>query len=125
MNILLDTNAFLWAIANPKKIPQHIADIIIDPSNTVYYSVVNVWEVSIKRALGKLNMPNNIEQEIKIHDFSELQIKTSHVSAVELLPPIHKDPFDRMLVAQAIIEKLTIVTGDKNILKYDIKTLEV
>ena len=95
MNILLDTHVLIWA-----------------------------WEISIKKAMGKLRTPDNLIEEISLHRFSPLQINFEHAQLAGELPGIHKDPFDRMLIAQAIIEELTLITRDNLIPKYDVNVIK-
>jgi PIN domain nuclease of toxin-antitoxin system len=89
----------------------------------VFVSPISVWEIGTKKSLGKLETPDNLLEEIKAHRFSLLQIDFNHALLAGNLPDIHKDPFDRMLIAQAIIEKLILITRDKLIGEYDVQTL--
>jgi len=89
----------------------------------VFVSSISIWEIAIKRNLGKLEAPDNLQEEIKLHRFTPLKINYDHAELAGKLPDIHRDPFDRMLIAQAIIEKLTLVTRDKIIPGYDVNTL--
>ncbi len=118
MKFLLDTNILLWALAEPSKISDDIKNILINPNYLIYASTVNVWEVIIKSSIGKLKIPNNIEEQIIEHRFVPLPITFKHAICVGTLPNIHNDPFDRLLIAQAIEEKLTIITSDTIIPKY-------
>jgi len=93
-------------------------------SNMVFVSAVSIWEIGIKRSLGKLEAPDNLTEEIKSHRFTPLNITHEHADFASKLPDIHKDPFDRMLIAQTIIEKLTLVTRDTSIARYDVNTLK-
>ncbi len=89
----------------------------------VFVSAASVWEIGIKMNMGKLEAPDNLLEEIKSHRFTPLPMTLEHAQLAGRLPDIHKDPFDRMLVAQAMIEKLTLVTRDKRVLEYKIKTI--
>lgn len=125
MNLLLDTHAFLWAIDNNPDLSQEAREAIVDGNNIVFVSAATAWEISIKKAIGKLKIPNeDYLQELKLHRFTPLAITTEHALAVENLPPHHKDPFDRMLVTQAQIEKLTLVTRDPRIKAYAVPIIE-
>ena len=124
MNLLLDTHILIWALENNPKLPKLAKEEIINGNNVVFVSTASIWEISIKRTMGKLDVPNNLLQEIEQHRFTLLDIKSYHAQLAGELPNIHKDPFDRMLVAQAILEKLTLVTVDSNIYKYDVKLLK-
>lgn len=126
MNLLLDTHTFLWAIDNHPSLSQKAREAIIDGNNIVFVSAATAWEISIKKAIGKLSLPEgSYLEELALHRFTALDITTEHALAVENLPPHHKDPFDRMLIAQAQIEKLTLITRDEKIKKYDVPIIEV
>ena len=125
MNLLLDTHVFLWAVDDNPNLSADAKEAIIDGNNIVYVSAATAWEISIKRAIGKLRIPeSDYLEELRLHRFTPLSITTEHALAVEKLPPIHKDPFDRMLIAQAQLEKLTLVTRDQRITKYDVRIIE-
>ena len=124
MNLLLDTHVLIWALENNPALSDKARKAIIDGGNMVFVSAASVWEISIKTAMGKLEVPDNLIEEIEIHRFTQLSINSDHAKLAGELPPIHKDPFDRMLIAQADIEKLTLVTQDKQIKKYNINLLE-
>ena len=125
MNLLLDTHAFLWAIDNNPQLSQKARESIIDGNNIVFVSAATAWEIAIKKSIGKLRIPNgDYLEELKLHRFTPLDITTEHALMVENLPPHHKDPFDRMLIAQAQVEKLTLVTGDAKIKAYNIPIIE-
>ena len=124
MNLLLDTHVLIWVLENNPMLSSDARDAIIDGTNMVFVSSVSAWEISIKKAMGKLKVPDNLEEEIALHRFAQLNINFDHAQLAGELPDIHKDPFDRMLIAQAIIEKLTLVTGDSLIPKYDVTVLE-
>jgi len=124
VNLLLDTHTLIWALENHPALSGNARDAIIDGHNMVFVSSVSAWEISIKKAMGKLKAPDNLAEEIKLHRFTQLKINFDHAKLAGELPDIHKDPFDRMLTAQAIIEKLTLVTRDSQIAKYDVSLLK-
>jgi PIN domain nuclease of toxin-antitoxin system len=125
MNLLLDTDAFLWAIDNDPKLSQKARDAIVDGNNIVFVSAATAWEISIKKAIGKLKVPSgDYLEELRLHRFTPLDITTEHALAVENLPPHHKDPFDRMLIAQAHVERLTLVTRDSRMKAYAVPAIE-
>ena len=125
MNLLLDTHVFLWAVDDNPNLSATAREAIIDGNNIVYVSAATAWEISIKRAIGKLRIPeSDYLEELRLHRFMPLSITTEHALAVENLPPHHKDPFDRMLIAQAQEEKLTLVTRDQRIKKYAVRIIE-
>ena len=123
MNLLLDTQVLLWCLADPGHLRREARDRLVDPASVVYASAVSGWEIAIKRALGKLDAPDDLEQQLVNRRFVELPLHLRHAGALAGLPPIHRDPFDRMLVAQAKADGLTLVTRDRQIAKYPIATL--
>jgi len=123
MNILLDTHVLIWALENNPTLSDSAKNSITNGNNMVFVSSISIWEIAIKRNLGKLEAPDNLQEEIKLHRFTPLKINYDHAELAGKLPDIHRDPFDRMLIAQAIIEKLTLVTRDKIIPGYDVNTL--
>ena len=97
MRLLLDTHVLLWALSGDPSLHQDIELSIADPSNTVFVSAASLWEIAIKRALGKLVAPTNLVEEIGLAGFDELAVSFRHADAAGSLPPHHRDPFDRML----------------------------
>ena len=125
MNLLLDTHVFLWAVDNNPNLSPVAREAIVDGHNIVYVSAATAWEISIKRAIGKLKIPeSDYLEELRLHRFMPLSITTEHALAVENLPPHHKDPFDRMLIAQAQEENLALVTRDPRIKAYEVRIIE-
>ena len=125
MNLLLDTHIFLWAVDNNPNLSPAAREAIVDGHNIVYVSAATAWEISIKRTIGKLKIPESeYLEELRLHRFMPLSITTEHALAVENLPPYHKDPFDRMLIAQALEEKLALVTRDPRIKAYDVRIID-
>jgi len=124
VNILLDTHVVIWALENNPTLAERAVNAIVDGNNMVFVSSISVWEISIKQKLGKLKAPNNLLEEIRGHRFTPLPINADHAQLAGQLPYIHKDPFDRMLIAQAIIEKLVLLTRDELIAKYDVSILK-
>ena len=124
MNLLLDSHAFLWWLTEDPKLGAKARQVIADPASIVYVSAATIWELSIKAALGKLDLDNaNLVEEIDANDFIELAITARHASAAANLPRHHEDPFDRMLIAQGKIEDLAIVTRDPEFRAYGIAIL--
>ncbi len=129
MRVLIDTHIFLWLFAGIR-ISQSVKDLLLDTiNNEIYVSHATAWEISIKYGTGKLELPQTPElfvpDRIIRANFLHLPIKIQHVLQVHNLPPIHKDPFDRLLISQARVENLAILTADPNFAKYQIKTLDV
>ncbi len=123
MNLLLDTHVLIWSLTNDPTLSDHARREITRGSNLVFVSAISVWEISIKMQLGKLKAPDNLLQEVIDKRFEFLDIKAEHSWQAGQLPAIHHDPFDRMLIAQAQLEQLTIVTRDASIHQYEITTL--
>ena len=123
MNLLLDTHVLLWWLADSAELKDDARTAIVDAGNTVWVSAASAWEISIKRALGKLKAPANLEGAVTRSGFSPLPITLSHAEAAGRLPRHHDDPFDRMLIAQASAENLTIVTHDKRFQRYKVTLL--
>jgi PIN domain nuclease of toxin-antitoxin system len=125
MNLLLDTHVFFWAIEDSPLLSDEARQAITDGHNIVFVSAATAWEIAIKRAIGKLRTPaGDYLEELRVHRFTALDITSEHALAVEMLPPHHRDPFDRMLVAQARLEKLTLVTHDPRLRSYDVPLIE-
>lgn len=122
---LLDAHAFIWWMENNRRLNENIKTTIDNPLNTVFLSAISVWEMIIKKRLGKLKLPKTWKKDIKSGKFQILPMTLEHALAIENLSLHHKDPFDRMLVAQAKVEKLTIITIDPKIKKYKIKTIGI
>ncbi len=113
----------LWWLNGDRALRTEARNAIADPKNTVFLSAIVVWEIRIKEALGKLSIPGDFREALAAESFSPLAVRLDHAHAVGDLPAIHRDPFDRLLVAQAMIEKMTIVTADSTISRYAVKTL--
>jgi len=120
MNLLLDTHVLLWWLDDHSTLSKKIKAVIADGKNPVFVSAVVIWEITIKQALGKLEIPRNFRRVLDDQPFEMLDITVEHVHAVGDLPAYHRDPFDRMLVAQAKVERLTLVTRDIRLKKYKI-----
>jgi PIN domain nuclease of toxin-antitoxin system len=124
LRLLLDTHALLWALAAPERLSRVAADALRDPASDVFVSAASTWEIAIKSALGKLTgdvaIIASVAQQM---GFAELPVTVGHTLRVRTLDPHHRDPFDRMLVAQALAEGLTIVTRDPAFGAYDAPTL--
>ena len=122
--VLLDTHALLWWLADHKALGKSAREIIADERNTIYVSAATTWEISIKKAKGLLSAPDDIDGIMDEEGFEPLPITTFHGERAGELPDIHRDPFDRMLVAQAQAEGLEILTKDTEIPKYGIKVID-
>ena len=123
MNLLLDTHAVLWWLSDDPTLSEAARAAISDPENTVYLSAVAVWEMRIKQGIGKLDLPDDFDEVLDGQAFSKLPVTVDHAHTIARLPAIHRDPFDRMLVAQAVVEGMTIVTRDRRIAEYGVDVL--
>lgn len=123
MNLLLDTHVLLWWLDDPTLLSEHALISIKDADNEVVVSVVSVWEIAIKKALGKLEAPENLKQMIEDARFTLMPINYEHVWEVKDLPFHHDDPFDRLLVAQTKVENLMLATRDSRLRAYNIPIL--
>lgn len=123
MNLLLDTHVLLWSLGSPERLSARTRALLVDPDNVIFASVVSAWEIEIKRALGKLRAPSDLADQLERRRFTELPVHLRHVDALAELPPLHADPFDRMLVAQARCDHLAIVSGDAKVRGYPVKVL--
>lgn len=122
MRLLLDTHVLLWWLADDPSLSEPAAQAIANEPE-IFVSAATAWEVAIKRALGKLEAPDDLSGAIDTAGMQQLPIGFAHAAAAGALPRHHDDPFDRMLVAQARCERLTLVTGDARISRYDVPVL--
>jgi len=121
MKLLLDTHLLLWAAGEPKRLPKGIRTLLEDRDNELLFSAASLWEVAIKSGLGRKDFrveARLLRRGLLDNGYSELPIVSDHVVAIESLPPIHKDPFDRVLVAQATVEGITLLTNDPVVAQY-------
>lgn len=123
MRLLLDTHALLWALTNDERLKSETRAAIESPEHVVAVSAVSAWEIEIKRATGKLDPPRDLPEQVERGRFVPLPITIEHAVAAGALPPHHRDPFDRMLIAQAQLEGLTIVTRDRRFQPYSVAVL--
>lgn len=124
MNLLLDTHALIWILADEPSVSMAARAAVEDPENQVFVSAATAWEIAVKRSLGKLRAPENYLEALTAYRFTPLDITSEHALAVETLPLHHTDPFDRLLIAQARIEKLTLVTPDSRFKEYGVRLIE-
>lgn len=123
MNLLLDAHAVLWWLSDDPALSDEARAAIADPENTVFLSAVVVWEIRIKQSIGKLDLPNDFGVVLNRQPFTELPVTVDHAHTIAELPAVHRDPFDRMLVAQAMVEHMAIVTRDESIADYDVDVI--
>ena len=127
MKALLDTHTFLWWNLNDSQLSDKVREFISDGRNEIFLSAASTWEIAIKAAKGRLKLPDAPDQyvadRIRLHGFSALPIEISHTLQAYELPPIHADPFDRLLVAQAMAEAIPLLTADKQLTAYLIECI--
>ena len=121
MKLLLDTHLLLWAAGQPKRLSKKARALISDPEAGLLFSPASLWEIAIKRGLGRQDFqvePRLLRRGLLDNGYGELPVTSEHAIAVGELPPLHKDPFDRMLVAQSIVEGVTLLTADALVAQY-------
>ncbi|HAC64764.1 MAG TPA: PIN domain nuclease [Cyanothece sp. UBA12306] len=127
MELLLDTHIFLWFVDDNLKLSNHLKDLIEDRNNSKYLSVASLWEMSIKYSSGKLKLETSyeqfIEEEITQTNLNLLHIKLEHLNIVSSLPFHHRDPFDRLIISQSMVEGMSIITVDSAFEQYPIKII--
>ena len=125
MRVLLDTCTFLWMIGEPEQLSGKARDLVVHPSNEVFLSVVSCWEIAMKHALGRLPLPEDPSQFVpaqrEAHGIQSLPLYEESALHVSRLPNLHADPFDRMLVSQAIVHGLCLLSPDKQIARYPVR----
>lgn len=121
MKLLLDTHVLLWAAGEPDKLSDRARSLLEDPANQLYFSPLSLWEVAIKSGRGRADFqvdPGLMRRGLIDNGYEELPIRGEHAVQIATLPPIHRDPFDRMLIAQAQVEGITLLTVDADIARY-------
>ena len=121
MNLLIDTHLLLWAAGVFHKLPPGARKLMDDPANELYVSAASLWEIAIKSSRGSVQFridPRLFHKNLLANGYLELPITSEHALAIQDLPPIHKDPFDRLLIAQAMVEGITLLTADRQVAKY-------
>ena len=124
MNILLDTHAVIWFFEEDKRLPKSSIEAIYNLNNMIYVSVASLWEVAIKLSVDKLTFDDGFDgflETVHKNEFALMEVEPEHIRATMNLPHIHRDPFDRMLIAQAMIDDMAIMTADANIVKYNVR----
>jgi PIN domain nuclease of toxin-antitoxin system len=127
MKYLLDTHAFLWFVMDDKRLSTEARFLIKDSKNEILFSAATAWEMAIKVRLNRLKIKGNLEpfimEQLSANNIVPLSITVSHSLYTERLPQIHKDPFDRLIIAQSIVENLQLITKDQDIRKYNLKVV--
>jgi PIN domain nuclease of toxin-antitoxin system len=125
VRLLLDTNALIWTLVDRSRIPSLAMSTIEDEANDVFVSVVSAWEIEIKAAKGKLKAPTDLRDALAAQGFRPLTVTMDHAYTVESLPRHHRDPFDRMIIAQAHLEEMTLITSDEEIQRYPVAVIPI
>jgi len=125
LNYLIDTHVLLWWLADDPVLTKTARNFIGNEENLIFVSAASVWEIIIKKAIGKLEAPDDIDLILKENNFKELPMTLTHVMMIANLPNHHHDPFDRMLIAQAKCERMTLITADAKLALYDVLQLKV
>jgi PIN domain nuclease of toxin-antitoxin system len=120
---LIDTHVLIWLDTQPERLSEHILGLLRDPKHVVYCSAASLWEIAIKQNLGKLQVQGPLPGLLQRYGFAELAVTASDAETVRALPPHHRDPFDRMLIAQAMAGNLVLVSGDRQIMAYEVAIL--
>jgi PIN domain nuclease of toxin-antitoxin system len=127
VRVLLDTHVFLWWVEGARPLPARVRSAMADPDNECLVSIASAWEMSIKASLGKLKLAlpvrRYVDEHVMVNGFRYLDIGMAHIGRIETLPPHHGDPFDRLLIAQALEEKLPVVTADPVFRKYGVRRI--
>jgi PIN domain nuclease of toxin-antitoxin system len=121
MKLLLDTRLLLWAAGQPERLSPAARGLLEDPDNELLFSPASLWEIAIKRGLGREDFrvePRLLRRGLLDNGYTELPITSQHAVHIDILPPLHKDPFDRLLLAQALSEGITLVTSDAQVARY-------
>jgi PIN domain nuclease of toxin-antitoxin system len=121
LKFLLDTHVLLWAAGQPDRLPAKVRRLLGDPLNELVFSAASLWEIAIKKGLGRDDFQVDarlLRRGLLDNGYSELAITSAHAVAIDSLPPVHKDPFDRLLVAQSMVEGITLLTTDPLVAKY-------
>ncbi len=124
MRLLLDSHVVVWWSAFPGRLRVKTREMITAPENEVFLSAASTWELGLKIARGKLHMPEDYVAQLLATGFEALPVEIAHTSRAALLPTLHGDPFDRLLIAQALVEGMVLVTADREIVRYDVPVLE-
>lgn len=128
MNLLVDTHVLIWGALNSGKLTKRSINLLSDPDVRVFFSAISIWEVAIKKSLGRSDFqvePGQLRAGLLSNDYTELPLDSRHCLGLATLRPIHNDPFDRILIAQAVSEGLTLLTADSKIMAYDGPILSV
>lgn len=121
MKLLLDTHVLLWIAGKPERLSESARTLVTTPANSLFFSAASIWEIVIKLGLGRHDFkvdPYRLRNMLLVHGYTELSVTAEHALRIPTLPPLHKDPFDRLLLAQALSEGMLLLTGDASLLQY-------
>lgn len=121
LKLLLDTHVLLWAFSDPKKLSSKAQREIESPENIIFVSLASLWEIQIKESINKIKLPKDFFQKIEPTGFEILPISLAHIQNLKKLPLHHRDPFDRMIISQALCEDIVLMTQDKEIAQYQVR----
>lgn len=124
MRLLLDSHVIVWWLDDPSRLTGSVRAAIQNPANGVSFSAASIWELSLKSAKNQLRLPPNLLSVLKDDGFDELPVTSAHAMLASSLPALHGDPFDRLLIAQALAEGLVLATRDRAIVRYDVPVME-
>ncbi len=128
MKLLLDTHVLLWAAGMPRRLPGPARKLLNDSNNELWFSAASLWEIAIKTRLNRSDFQVDcrvLRRGLLENDYIELPIGSRHAVGISVLPPIHKDPFDRILIAQSLVEGITLLTADRQVVRYPAPVLHV
>jgi PIN domain nuclease of toxin-antitoxin system len=127
VRVLIDTHVFIWYVQNSERLPRLVAALINDGRNDILFSIASVWEMAIKQSTGKLNLgvpyASFIEEQMRLNNMELLPVRLEHLEVVTTLPFHHRDPFDRILIAQAIVEDIILISADSVFSLYPVQRM--
>jgi PIN domain nuclease of toxin-antitoxin system len=123
MRVLLDTHTLIWGLCEPDRLNVKTKELLTNIDNIIFVSIASLWELQIKKSLNKITLPDNFTSQLQENGYELLNITHEHISKLDTIPMIHRDPFDRMLISQCIYENIPLVTKDTEIIKYNIQTI--
>lgn len=123
MRLLLDTHTLIWGISEPEKLSKKTKELLSDVDNIILVSTASLWELQIKRSLNKIILPEDFIPQLQKNGYELLNISYKHIERLDEIPLIHRDPFDRMLIAQSMDENVPLITKDSEIAKYNVKII--
>jgi PIN domain nuclease of toxin-antitoxin system len=123
MRVLLDTHILIWGLCEPDRLNDKTKELLTNIDNIIFVSIASLWELQIKKSLNKITLPDDFTSQLQENGYELLNITHEHISKLDTIPMIHRDPFDRMLISQCIYESIPLVTKDTEIIKYNIQTI--